>query len=104
MTEVVQSSEDDLQALLDGESLESYAARHHATEWIVTRGARGTTLISGAGRSELATEPVRGGKRVGLGDRFLAHYLFGRATGQPPDDSARAACEACRPELTGEPS
>jgi fructokinase len=82
--DVVQMSETDLPALLDGRSPESVRRHYGIPELIVTRGARGATVTTGAGTWEIAGVPVAGGSLVGAGDVFLAAYLFARVAGHEP--------------------
>lgn len=93
--DVLQASESDLPSLLNGDSLERFVRRFNVREMIVTRGARGATLITAKGSSEIPTRPVEGGDFVGAGDVFLASYLFLRVSDRRPTDAARGAVRAC---------
>jgi len=91
--EVVQASASELDALLLGKTLEQFARRHRIDELIVTRGARGATLVTGGRRLEIAARAVEGHFRVGAGDVFLASYLMFRALGLEPGAAAPGAAE-----------
>jgi sugar/nucleoside kinase (ribokinase family) len=97
--EVVQASEAELGRLLLGDTLEQFVRhtleqfvrRHEIEEMIVTRGARGATLLTGARRMEIPARTVEGRSRVGAGDVFLAAYLLFRSLGFGPCDAGRRA-------------
>jgi sugar/nucleoside kinase (ribokinase family) len=93
--DVLQASESDLPALLNGDSLERFVRRFNVREMIVTRGARGATIITGERSSEIPTRPVEGSDFVGAGDVFLASYLFLRISDRGPTDAAQGAVRAC---------
>jgi sugar/nucleoside kinase (ribokinase family) len=92
---VVQASESELSAALEGASIEQFVERHSIPEMIVTRGARGALVLCSGQRFDVPTRPVQGVHRVGSGDVFLASYLFFRASGRPPPDASVAAGEVC---------
>jgi sugar/nucleoside kinase (ribokinase family) len=98
--EVVQVSASELDALLLGEELEHFARRHEIAEMIVTRGARGATLVTGGRRLEIAARAVEGHFRVGAGDVFLASYLLFRARGLDPGAAALGAVEVSAAKIT----
>jgi sugar/nucleoside kinase (ribokinase family) len=89
--DVVKASEPELLAMLDGDSVERFVARHAVRELLVTRGAAGVTVMTAARRVEVPAVPARGTARVGAGDVFLATYLLQRARGDDPVTAARAA-------------
>jgi sugar/nucleoside kinase (ribokinase family) len=92
--DVVQSSESELPAVLDGESLERFVRRHGVSEMLVTRGARGASILTGKGRTDVSAPEARGTARVGAGDVFLACYLLLRVSGSGPEEAARRAASA----------
>lgn len=92
---VVQASESELEAVLDGEPVEDFVRRHGLAEMLVTRGSRGVSLIVQGKSIELPAEPVRGTRPVGAGDVFLASYLYCRAEGREPRDAAAGAVRVC---------
>lgn len=93
--EVVQASQTELPALLDGDSLERFVRRHAVREMLVTRGLQGATVMVGGHEKHVAVTPVQGGFRIGAGDVFLAAYLFLRATGRDPVEAGQGAAEIC---------
>jgi sugar/nucleoside kinase (ribokinase family) len=98
---VLQVSEADLDSLLRGEGLERFVERSNLKEMIVTRGARGATVLTSEGRTEIPAQAISGKGRVGLGDVFLASYLFSRVLGRGPADAARSATQVCASEIRG---
>jgi sugar/nucleoside kinase (ribokinase family) len=93
--EVLKAGEAELPfALRAGETPESLLARHGIRELLVTRGARGASLITGGSRLDLPALPVRALHPVGAGDVFLAAFLYGRALGWSPPAAARLASRA----------
>jgi sugar/nucleoside kinase (ribokinase family) len=90
--DVVQASEEELAAVLPGPRVR-LAERLGAHELIVTRGASGALVLAGRRRLEVRALPVDGAA-PGAGDVFLAAYLFGRASGEPPRRAARGAAHA----------
>jgi sugar/nucleoside kinase (ribokinase family) len=94
-TDVVQASETELPALLDGDTLERFTRRFGVREMIVTRGVRGATLLAGGHEKHVAALAVRGGFKVGAGDVFLAAYLFLRARGREPFEAGQRAALIC---------
>lgn len=93
--DVMQVSEEELGALLEGESLEGFAARFGLAEVLVTRGARGASLITPDARHEVPAPRSSGRHRVGAGDVFLACYLLQRVRGSEPRAAAIFAARAC---------
>ena len=91
--DVVQVSEHELPAVLSGESLDRFVARHAIDELIVTRGARGATVLTRGEATEVPAAPAVPRAKVGAGDVFLATYLVLRVRGAGP---VAAACEAAR--------
>jgi sugar/nucleoside kinase (ribokinase family) len=92
--DVVQASEVELPAMLAGDDVGRFVARHGLGELLVTRGARGVTVITAAGALDVpaAAGTVHGGP--GAGDVFLAAYLLARVRGSGPGDAARAGAAA----------
>jgi sugar/nucleoside kinase (ribokinase family) len=97
--DVVQGSEAELAPLLAGDSLEHFRRRYAVGEVLVTRGARGATLLVGDRRLEVPALRVEGRHPVGAGDVFLAAYLLGRAEGLAPADAASGAAEVCAAKI-----
>jgi sugar/nucleoside kinase (ribokinase family) len=73
---------------------EALLARHGLRELLITRGARGALIVTRTARAELPSRARHAGQLVGAGDVFLAAYLFGRAIGRSPRESARLASRA----------
>jgi sugar/nucleoside kinase (ribokinase family) len=92
---VVQASESELEAVLDGQSTEDFVRRHALAEMLVTRGSRGVVLVAQGESIEIPVAPVAGTHPVGAGDVFLASYLFCRAEGRAPRDAANGATRVC---------
>jgi 2-dehydro-3-deoxygluconokinase len=99
--DVLQASESELAPVLEGDSLERFARRHGLRELIVTRGARGTTLLVRGERLEIPALATRALYPVGAGDVFLASYLFLRAAGSKEAEAARGAARVCAAKLEG---
>jgi sugar/nucleoside kinase (ribokinase family) len=99
--DVVQASESELPAVLDGATLERFVARHGVREMIVTRGARGATVVTRRGAHDVpaVATPVRA--PVGAGDVFLAAYLLLRVRGRGPVDAARGAAQVAAEKIAG---
>jgi sugar/nucleoside kinase (ribokinase family) len=100
---VVQVSERELPAVLDGESLDRFVARHRIRELLVTRGARGVTVITPAGVEDVAAVPAVVRSPAGAGDVFLAAYLLARVLGAGPREAAHEACAAAARALGATP-
>ena len=98
--DVVQASERELPALLDGASLERFVARHAVREMIVTRGARGATIVTRDGATDVPAYPTRGRAQVGAGDVFLASYLLLRVRGSEPVAAADGAARIAASKIT----
>jgi len=98
--DVVQASERELPAVLDGDSLEHFVARHAVREMIVTRGPRGATVVTPDGVTDVPAHPVRGSAQVGAGDVFLASYLLLRARGEGPTAAAAGAARIAAEKIT----
>jgi sugar/nucleoside kinase (ribokinase family) len=93
--EVLKAGEAELPFVLRaGESPEALLARHGIRELLVTRGARGASLIAGESRLELPALPARALHPVGAGDVFLAAFLFARARGRSRLEAGRLASRA----------
>ncbi len=97
--DVVKASEAELEAVLDGDSLEHFARRNAVREMLVTRGARGVHVLAGTRAWDLPAPLVRARFKVGAGDVFLAAYLFFRVRGLGPVESAEAATRVCAAKL-----
>ena len=97
--DVVQSSERELPAVLDGSSLERFVARHGVHEMIVTRGARGATVVTRDGTTDVPACPTRGTAQVGAGDVFLASYLLSRVRGRGPREAAEEAARVAAAKI-----
>jgi sugar/nucleoside kinase (ribokinase family) len=97
--DVVQASEAELEPVLAGESVTRFMARHAVPELLVTRGARGVTvLLAGGAAHDVPAVPAEAGAtadaKAGAGDVFLAAYLLARARGAHPVAAAGAAAHA----------
>lgn len=97
--DVLQVSEEELGALLEGETLERFARRCGLRELLLTRGARGATLLTNETRHEVAAAPSSGRHRIGAGDVFLACYLLCRVRAAEPERAARLAAHVCAEKL-----
>ncbi len=102
--DVLQASETELPALLDGDTLERFVRRFDVREMLITRGIRGATVIAGGHEKHVSAAPVQGGFKIGAGDVFLAAYLFLRARGgHDPVEAGQAAAAICGARIrTGE--
>ena len=89
--DVLKASEHELPALLGGESVESFRRRHGIAELLVTRGARGATLLTAEDEWHVPALQTAGTATVGAGDVFLAAYLLLRVSGREPLRAAREA-------------
>lgn len=89
--DVVQASEHELSAVLAGDSLARFVARHAVREMIITRGARGATVVTRDGTTDVSADPVPDGAKAGAGDVFLAAYLCLRVRGRGPLEAAAGA-------------
>lgn len=90
--DVLFGNEDELRALYATTSTDE--ALEHARRWcdliVVTRGAGGSTIVSGADRHEVAAVPVeRVVDTTGAGDLFAAGFLFGLTSGRDLPTCAR---------------
>jgi sugar/nucleoside kinase (ribokinase family) len=93
--DVLKASDAELPFLLGpGQSPEDWLARHGIRELLITRGARGASLITSDGRIELPARPARARHLVGAGDVFLAAYLYARVLGASSLAAARLATRA----------
>jgi sugar/nucleoside kinase (ribokinase family) len=99
--DVVQASEEELAPVLDGESLDRFVARHGVRELVVTRGARGATVVASGRTHDVAAVPAPGGVRVGAGDVHLAVYLLLRVRGRDPVRAARGAAAVVARRMAG---
>jgi sugar/nucleoside kinase (ribokinase family) len=98
--DVVQASERELPAVLDGVSVERFVARHAVREMIVTRGARGATVLTREGATDVPACATRGTAQVGAGDVFLAAYLVLRVRGSGPLEAAAGAARIAALKIT----
>ena len=97
--DVLQVSEEESAALLEGEPLETFARRFGLGEVLITRGARGAWLLSAGTRHDVAAAPSSGRHRIGAGDVFLACYLLQRVRGAAPERAAAWAARVCAKKL-----
>jgi sugar/nucleoside kinase (ribokinase family) len=97
--DAVQASHEELDVLLEGDTLERFARRYAIRELIVTRGARGAWLLAEGRRIEVPARFARRAHPVGAGDVFLASYLFLRVGGCDPVAAARGAAQVCAEKL-----
>ena len=96
---VLKASEEEFAALAGPRSADRFRRDLGADELIVTRGARGATLVTRDGRLDLPAHRARRRFPTGAGDVFLAAYLLGRARGAPPADAAQRALRASAEQL-----
>lgn len=90
--DVLFGNEDELRALYATTSTEE--ALEHAQRWcdliVVTRGAAGSTVVSGTNRHDVAAAPVaRVVDTTGAGDLFAAGFLHGLTSGRDLPACAR---------------
>jgi sugar/nucleoside kinase (ribokinase family) len=97
--DVLQVSEEESGALLEGEPLEAFAKRFGLGEVLITRGALGATLLTAGTRYEVRAAPSTGRHRIGAGDVFLACYLLQRVRGAAPERAAEWAARVCAEKL-----
>jgi len=62
-------------------------------EVIVTRGARGSVVLTDGHASEIPASPLGGVDPTGAGDAFAVGYLAARSEGRGPAEAAREATE-----------
>jgi sugar/nucleoside kinase (ribokinase family) len=92
---VIKAGEAELSfALRAGETPEALLSRIGADELLVTRGARGATLVARGERNEIPAQPAGSGDPTGAGDVFLAAFLYARALGWPALRAAGLASRA----------
>ncbi len=97
--DVLQVSEGELGALLEGEPLEAFARRCGLREVLITRGARGASLLTAGTRHDVPAAPSTGRHRIGAGDVFLACYLLQRVCGAAPERAAEWAARVCAEKI-----
>ncbi len=97
--DVLQGSEEEFAALLEGEPLEAFVKRFGLGEVLITRGARGATLLTAGTRHDVPAAPSTGRHLVGAGDVFLACYLLQRVRGTAPERAAAWAARVCARKL-----
>jgi sugar/nucleoside kinase (ribokinase family) len=101
--DVVQANEAEIEPLLAGDTVARFMARHAVRELLVTRGARGVTVLLADGAAhDVPAVPAGGGAKVGAGDVFLAAYLLERATGGHPVTAAAVAARAVALEIAAD--
>ncbi len=88
---IAKVSEEELPFVLDGEPVDAFLKRYDISELLVTRGARGASVITP--QKNIAVPAVRAEQRhpVGAGDVFLSAYLCARIRGLAPVLAARLA-------------
>jgi len=91
---IVHASEEELEAVLEGRSVEAFCRAYAIEELLITRGARELTLVKGERSTEIPTVRVAVHFPTGAGDTFLAAYLFCRAEGREPTEAAEFAVRA----------
>ena len=96
---VVKANEDELPALVGDDDAAGFARRHGIPELLVTRGARGASLITNGDVHQVEAPAVPGHHAVGAGDVFLAAYLLLREHGHEPAAAARGACRAAAAKI-----
>ena len=92
-------SEHELAAVLDGDTLETFVRRHKIKEMIVTRGARGASILSRGQWDEIVPTRILDGRPVGAGDVFLGTYLMLRVEGRDPASAGRGATRASMAQI-----
>jgi sugar/nucleoside kinase (ribokinase family) len=97
--DVLQVSEGEIGALLEGEPLERFARRFGLREVLLTRGARGAMVLTPETRIEVPAAPSSGRHRIGAGDVFLACYLLSRVRDAAPEHAAAWASRVCAEKL-----
>jgi sugar/nucleoside kinase (ribokinase family) len=100
--DVLQVSESDLAALLEGRTPEVFAGACGVSELVVTRGARGASVWTDGRRTDVPARPAEprdARAKAGCGDVFLACYAWQRAVGADPETAARAAAALCAIKL-----
>ncbi len=97
--DVVQANEQELPAVLDGETLDAFIRRHGIAEMIVTRGVRGASILCGGGCTDIEPPAILGGRQIGAGDVFLGAYLMLRVEDQDPTSAARGATRASMAQI-----
>ena len=87
---LLQVSDAESAMLLGAETASELASRCDVDELLITRGARGVSLVERARRTEVPIRPVRvqdPRAKTGAGDTFLACYSWQRAVGAKPEAS-----------------
>jgi fructokinase len=93
--EVVHANQEEIEVVLEGDSLEGFVKRHSIPEMLVTRGAGGAVLVEKGRRVDIPARPTNARHCVGAGDVFLATYLLLRVQGLASGEAARGAAQAC---------
>jgi sugar/nucleoside kinase (ribokinase family) len=88
---VAKASEEELAVLLEGRSLEAFRSDLGLAELLVTRGERGSLVVTRWRVDEVPAPRVPRRFPVGAGDVFLAAYLHARASERSPVEAARLA-------------
>jgi sugar/nucleoside kinase (ribokinase family) len=78
-------------AVLAGGTDEAALRSLDVPEVLVTRGERGSVVVSGGGADEVPALPVVGVDPTGAGDAFAVAYLVSRQAGLAPPSAARRA-------------
>jgi sugar/nucleoside kinase (ribokinase family) len=88
---VAKASQEELDVLLEGRSLEAFRSDLGLAELLVTRGERGSLVVTRWRVDEVPAPRVPRRFPVGAGDVFLAAYLHARASERSPVEAARLA-------------
>jgi len=102
--QVLKAGEDELPFVLRGAEPPGRLLERSALDaLLITRGARGATLLTRAGRIEIPALALRARFPTGAGDVFLAAFLWALASGQSAAAAARLASRASAAKIeTGE--
>ncbi len=90
--DVLFANEDEIIALTEKDSFEAAASaiQGKADTVVITRGAKGSVVITSKGQSSIPAAPVEEVvDTTGAGDLFAAGYLYGYAKDQTPEECAR---------------
>jgi sugar/nucleoside kinase (ribokinase family) len=95
-------NEAEIKSLFETDNLEEALAKTAAICDLVvcTRSGDGVTVMSNAGRFDVAVEKIVPLDATGAGDQFAAGFLFGMATGRDLETSARIGCVCAREVIT----
>jgi len=98
-SDVIQASSDELEVVVGRDGAERFARRFDVRELIITRGRRGSVVITREKTEEIAAPTSSGRYPVGAGDVHLASYLLLRARGSGPREAAEGAARICAAKI-----